>query len=58
MKRPRVNVKLSRVQLERLRATSHTLLLCFLRASARKNYAPLKIHLKQDFLGKSDANAS
>ena len=63
MKRPRVNVKLRRVQLERLRATSHTLLLCFLRAlnlgaSARKNYATLKIHLKQDFLGKSDANAS
>ena len=54
MKRPRVNVKLSRVQLERLRATSHTLLLCFLRAlnlraSARKNYATLKIHLSKIF---------
>ena len=54
MKRPRVNVKLSRVQLQRLRATSHTLPLCYLRvlnlrASARKNYGTLEIHLKTRF---------
>ena len=54
MKRPCLNVKLIRVQLERLRVTSHTLPLCYsralnLRASARKNYATLEIHLKARF---------
>ena len=47
MKRPRVDVKLSS-------ATSHTLPSCYLRAlnlraSARKNYATLEIHLKARF---------
>ena len=54
MKWPRVSVRFSRVQLKRLRATSHTLPSCYLRAlnlraSARKNYATLEIHLKARF---------
>ena len=34
------------VQLLRLRATSHTLLLFYLRAYARRNYATVEIHLE------------